>query len=239
MHQVHNQHSLRMPDVWHNLTLTKATRGVQMFRGSRRCIVMVAATAIGLITSACGSSSAPPPPPVVVPATNPGALPPTNPGSSSASPTPIAGQQLHSAKMADDYRALDRGILTYSPLKTLHTGVLVELNVTVIDIGRGPQLTSAPTMYHGEAVDPYDIPTSAEVVVQLICTSDLICQGQPQSSQFVSVQHEGHWIWRLIAPNPGTALIGIMAVTYEKGSHTFLHATPLWTIPLNVQATAS
>ncbi len=101
-------------------------------------------------------------------------------------------------------------------------------------------LTRAPTFYHGEAVDPYDVPTSAEVAVQIVCTGDLICQGRTdQDSQPVNSQQEGNWIWSVTALNPGTALIGIMAVTYEEGSDVFLHATPLWTISLNVQATGS
>jgi hypothetical protein len=202
-----------------------------MFHGSRRCIAIVAATSIGILAAACGGTPASttgeaPPAPAVAPATNPG-IP----------AAPIAGQQLHSTRTAKNYSALDRGILIYTPLKTLQTGVPVELSITVIDIGRGPQLTSAPTIYHGEAVDPYDIATSAEVAVQIICTSDLICQSQTrQDSQFVSLQHEGGWVWRLTAQNPGTALIGIMAVTYERGSDAFVHTTPLWTISLNVQA---
>lgn len=206
-----------------------------MFHGSRRCIAMMAAISIGVLTAACSSSSSnssssgTAAPPVVAPATNPEIIP----------PAPIAGKQLHSTKTAADYGALDRGRLTYTPLKSMQPGEVVALNIAVIDIGRGPQLTSAPTMYHGQAVDPYDVPTSAEVIVQIICTSDLICQsrtGTTNDSQFVNLQQEGYWTWLLTALNPGTALIGIEAVTYEKGSDTFLHATPLWTVSLKVQA---
>jgi hypothetical protein len=197
---------------------------------------MAAATSISVLIAACSSSSggvssgsssqaaAAPAPPMVVPATNPG-----------VPVAPIARQQLRNARTAANYSALDRGILIYTPLRTLQTGAPAELDVTVIDIGRGTQLTSAPTMYNGNAVDPYDIPTSAYVIVQTICISDLICQSlTPQSGQLVDRQNEGLWAWRLTAQNPGTALIGIMAVTYEQGSNTFLHATPLWTISLNV-----
>ena len=199
---------------------------------------MVTATSISILIAACTSSSssssssggstsqaaAAPAPPMVAPATNPG-----------VPAAPIARQQLHGARTAANYSALDRGILIYTPLKTLQTGAPVELDITVIDIGRGPQLTSAPTMYNGNAVDPYDIPTSAYVTVQIICISDLICQSlTPQNGQLVDRQNEGLWAWRLAAQNPGTALIGIMAVTYEEGSNTLLHATPLWTISLNV-----
>jgi hypothetical protein len=199
-----------------------------MFHGARSRIAIGAVIGLGLLTAACSSSasneatpSSPPPPVAVVPATNPAALP-------------------TSAQLAGQYSALDRGMLTYSPLKTLRAGTPVELHVTVIDVGQGPQLTSVPTVYHGQAVDPYDVATSAEVAVQIICTSDLACQSQTaQSSQFVSPGHDGAWAWRLTARSPGAAIVGIMAATYEKGSDVFLHTTPLWAVSLAVKAKAA
>ena len=194
------------------------------------CIAIMAATSIGVLTAACSSSSSSSTgsaaPPAVAPATNPG-IP----------AAPIADQQLHSTKTTANYNTLDRGILAYTPLKILHTGVAVGFSITVIDIGRGSQLTSIPTIYHGDAVDPYDIPTTAEVAVQIICTSNLICQNlTSQDSQFVSLQHEGNWSWWLTGQNPGAALIGIVAVTYKEGSATFIHTTPLWGISVKVQS---
>jgi hypothetical protein len=195
---------------------------------------MVTATSIGALTAACSgsggalssagsgstaaSSAAPADLPVVAPATNP---------------------PLKSVILAEDYNALDRGVLTYTPLRTLPVGVSAEFHVTVVDVGRGAQLTSAPSRYHNQSVDPYDVPTAAEIAVQLICTTGLTCQGQTkQNSQYVGPNREGTWVWRITAQNPGTALIGIVAVTYEKGSDVFLHTTPLWAVPLTVQAAA-
>lgn len=203
-----------------------------MFRGTYRRITMMAAISIGALTAACSSSGAPPPPPAaaapvaVVPATNPATQAP-----------PTADKQLQSTKTVGADSALDRGILTYTPLTTLAIDTPVEFSITVIDVGRGPQLTSAPTKYHGQAVDPYDIPTSAGVEVQIVCSSDLRCQDQTsQDSQFVNPQRAGYWRWSVTAQNPGTAFIGIIAVTYEEGSGAFIHSTPLWTIPLKVKA---
>jgi hypothetical protein len=194
-----------------------------MFHWSRRYIAMVAATTIGVLIAACSGS-----PPVVVP--------PTIFGPSSSSSLQNAGQQLQNVKMADDYEALDRGMLIYTPLSNLYSDEPVELDVAVIDIGRGLQLTSAPTMYDGEAVDPYDVPTAADVVVQITCRN-LTCQNltpKNQYSQLVNPQNEGEWAWALSTQNPGTAFISIIALTYEKGSGTLLYKTPILTIPLKV-----
>ena len=196
-------------------------------------MTMMAAISIGALTAACSSSAGSPPsaaaPVAIVPATNPATQAPST-----------ADKQLQSTKTVGADSGLDRGILTYTPLTTLAIDAPVQFYITVIDVGRGPQLTSAPTKYHGQAVDPYDIPTSAGVEVQIVCSSDLQCQDQTsQDSQFVNPQREGYWRWSVTAQNPGTAFIGIIAVTYEKGSGAFIHSTPLWTIPLKVKATGA
>ena len=155
-------------------------------------------------------------------------------------PPPVASKQLHTAKTTGDVTSLDRGILAYSPLGTLRVGTAVKFTVTVYDIGRGPQLTSAPIMYHGQTVDPYDVPTSAEVAVQVICTGSLTCQSQTaQTGQPVNPKQEGNWVWSVTASDPGTAVIGIVAVTYQNDSNTFLHATPVWTLPIHIEEPAS
>lgn len=205
-----------------------------MFHLSRRCTAMVAATAIGILIAACSSSSSSSVggPPVTVP--------PTSFSSSPASVVPSAGRQLHSVRMEDDYKVLDRGILIYTPLPSLYSDESIELNVTVIDVGRAPQVTSIPTMYNGQAIDPYDVPTSADVVVQITCSGNVTCQNLTSPNQYrqlVSPQYEGHWAWGLAAQNPGTALIRIKAFTYKKGSNALLYKTPILSISLNVSAT--
>jgi hypothetical protein len=189
-------------------------------------MTMMAAVSISALTAACGSGSAAPPI-AIVPATNPVTQAPST-----------ADQQLQSIKTVGPDVALDRGILTYTPLTTLAVDAPVEFYITVIDVGRGPQLTSVPTKYHGQAVDPYNIPTSAGVEVKIVCSSDLQCQDQTsQDSQFVNPQREGYWRWSVTAQNPGTAFIDITAVTYDKDSGAFIYSPPLWTIPLKVKAT--
>jgi hypothetical protein len=202
-----------------------------MFRVPGRCIAMVTATSIGALTASCSGSGA---------ASGPGSgSTATSSAVASVQPfvAPATNPPLKSVILAEDYNALDRGVLTYTPLRTLPVGVPAEFHVTVVDVGRGAQLTSAPTRYHNQAVDPYDVPTAAEIAVQLICTFGLTCEGQTkQNSQYVGPNREGTWVWRITAQNPGTALIGIVAVTYEKGSDVFLHTTPVWAVPLTVQA---
>lgn len=200
-----------------------------MFHRPHRCIVMAAATVIGMLAAACGGSSSPPP--VVVPPTSFSSSP-------AASVVPSPGGQLLGARMEDDYKTLDRGMLIYTPLASLYPDEPVELSVIVIDIGQGPELTSAPIMYNGEAVDPYDVPTSADVTVKITCSSNLTCQNLPsqEERQLVSPRYEGHWAWQVIPQSPGAAFILIKALTYEKGGGALRYQTPNWRISLNVSA---
>lgn len=181
----------------------------------------------------CGSSGAGAPP-VVIPATNP-----VLKASATSSPTPLASQGADGMRLDQNYPQLDRGMLTYTPLKAVRSGASAEFHVTVIDVGRGAELISVPALYHNQAVDPYDVPAGAEVTVQIICADGLSCQGQTaQNSQFVDPGHQGSWTWRVTGQTAGPAMIGIIAVSYERGGAAFLHATPLWTVALNVQAAA-
>lgn len=200
-----------------------------MFRESYRRMTMMAAISISALTAACSSSgnSSASAPVAIVPATNPVTQAPST-----------ADEQLQNIKTVGPDGGLDRGILTYTPLTTLAIDAPVEFYITVIDVGRGPQLTSVPTKYHGQAVDPHNIPTSAGVEVQIVCSSGLQCQDQTsQDSQFVNPQQEGYWRWLVTAQNPGTAFIDIIAVTYDKDSGAFIYGPPLLTIPLKVKAT--
>lgn len=203
-----------------------------MFRRQYLRVSILIGIFILALTSACtssngtpGSPGAPLPPLVVVPATNPGIPPPA-----------IAAKQLRSTKTVSADSALDRGILIYTPLTQLIIDSPTEFYVTVIDVGKGSQLASAQTKYRGQAVDSYDVPTSAGVEVQIVCSSNLRCEdGTSQDGQFVDPKHEGYWRWSVTALESGSAYIGIIAVTYKKGAGTFLHGTPLWTVKLEVK----
>jgi len=204
-----------------------------MIRVTRHWAAMAAALSIGVLTAACGSASVGGAPPVNIPPTNPVLQSPT------ASPSVLASQDADGMRLADNDGQLDRGMLTFTPLTTVRAGVGVAFHVTVTDVGRGAELTSVPTLYGNQAVDPNDVPAAAEITVQLVCADGLTCQSQTaDGSQYVSPGHRGNWTWRLTAQSPGPALIGIIAVSYERGGDAFLHATPLWTVALNVQAAA-
>jgi hypothetical protein len=202
-----------------------------MIRLTRWFSAMAAATLIATLATACGGE--PGAQPDIIPATNPVLKTPSAPSSS------VASQDANGMRLEQNDAQLDRGMLTYTPLKIVHAGAPVEFHITVTDVGHGAELTSVPAMYHNQAVDPYDVPTAAEITVQIICADGLTCQSQTaQNSQFVATGHPGNWTWRITAQKPGSTLIGIMAVSYQKGGDAFLHAAPLWTVALNVQAAA-
>jgi hypothetical protein len=174
---------------------------------------------------------------VNIPATNPSLISPT--ASASLAPSPVASEDAGSAHLAAGYAQLDRGLLTYTPLKTLRAGAPTEFHITVTDVGHGAELTSAPTLYHGQAVDPDDVAADTEVAVQIVCADGLTCQSQTsRTSQFVGPGQPGTWAWRLTAAKAGTALVGIVAVSYAADGDVFLHTTPVWTVALNVRAAA-
>jgi uncharacterized cupredoxin-like copper-binding protein len=203
-----------------------------MMHRTRCCAAIAAAPFIAAFIAGCGSGAGAPP--VVMPATNP-----VLKASATSSPTPLVSQNPDGARLAQNDAQLDRGMLTYTPVKSVRSGKSVEFHITVTDVGHGAELTSVPTMYHDQAVDPYDVPAAAEVSVQIICADGLSCQSQTaQLSQFVDPGHQGSWTWRVTGQTPGPAMIGIIAASYERGGAAFLHATPLWTVALTVQAAA-
>jgi len=180
---------------------------------------MLAAIFIGALIAACGSAS--------------------NSSSSSSTSAAPSEQQLFISKLESDDRALDRDILTYTALTTLYTGEQVDFNVSVIDVGKGPQLTSAPTVYAGERVDPQDVPTDGIVGVQITACSNLTCQSQGDPTrQLVVNKQNGLWEWTLITQNPGTAQITLQAITYDQNTNVPLHHTKL-VLELNVQKTVA
>ncbi len=177
---------------------------------------MLAAIFIGILITACSSSSS---------------------ATSSSAAAPATGQQHFVAKLESDDHTLDRGILTYTVLNTLYTSQQVDFNVSVFDVGKGPQLTSVPTIYEGERVDPQDVPTNGIVGVQITVCSNLTCQSQgAPTRQLVVLKENGLWEWTLITQNPGPAQITLQATTYDQNTNIPLHNTKL-VLKLNVQAT--
>jgi hypothetical protein len=59
--------------------------------------------------------------------------------SSSHSENAPSLQDLYATRLSKDYQSLDRGVLSYSPIRSLPTGTTVPFEVTVTDVGRGPQ----------------------------------------------------------------------------------------------------
>lgn len=127
-------------------------------------------------------------------------------------------QDLYRAELAKDYQSLDRGVLSYSQLGSPKTAVTTQFEVTVTDVGRGPQLTRV-TESGGMNVYQQDVPTGGIVGVQIVKCSNLTCSSESDLRQ--PVLDEGQaasWWWSVTAGTPGPASITLRADTYDQGS---------------------
>lgn len=171
-----------------------------------------------------------------------GGLPSPSP-STSAPATEEPGQAVLQTELANDIRALDQGVLTYSELGVLRTGEVARFSVSVTDIGKNPSKSmsaSETSAVIGRGVDPNDVPTGAYVSVQVSCTN-ISCDSQPSSVPHLPVFVTGQsawWYWQITAPSqPGHAQITISEYAYEGLSATAVlgQLNPPLTISLTVK----
>jgi hypothetical protein len=186
----------------------------------------------GVLVAACGSSGS------------------TGNGTGEATPTPPTppaaanenGQVFLATRLRADYSELDRGVLAYSPLKTLKTGQFTEFDAWVTDIGKhAPAQTSSVSEVSGLSgltVYPRDVPTGGILTLQVTCVN-LTCQSLtvPSPRQAVVVIGQPvEWEWSVTANKPGAAVISLTADTYDEGTDTVLGQEAVQ-INLTVQAT--
>lgn len=148
-------------------------------------------------------------------------------GGSTASPAPVpprngaaapSQQDLYRAVLLKDLQSLDRGVLTYSQTGNPKTGTTIQFEVTVTDVGRGPQL-SRVTESRGMNVYQQDVPTGGIVGVQIIKCANLTCSSESSVRQPVLYQGQtATWWWSITAGTPGPAMITLRADTYDRGS---------------------
>jgi hypothetical protein len=146
---------------------------------------------------------------------------PTTPGTAtpgSASAAPVSEQDLYVATLLKDYRSLDRGVLTYSPIGSLQTGASVEFSVKVLDVGKGPQQGRVRD-FNGMSVYQQDVPTGGMVGVQIVGSQNVTWTGESSVQQPVLRQgQDAIWYWSITAGSPGPAEITLRADTYDRGS---------------------
>jgi hypothetical protein len=162
----------------------------------------------------------------------------SNPARSASPGGTLSGQQLFTTRLADDRKALDRGVLSYSPLGRPKTGATVQFEVSVTDTGKGPQLVRL-TSFGGMTVDQQDVPTGGVVGVQIVTCDDLTCDSMSDLRQPVlSKGQQAIWLWNVTAGTPGPALIMLRADTYDENSGLTL-STEYVTIKASVVATSA
>jgi len=138
-------------------------------------------------------------------------------------PEPPSDQELYTATLGRDVQSLDRGVLTYSPIRTLKTAATTEFKIRVIDVGRGPQ-HSKVTEHNGMVVYQEDVPTGGIVGVQIVSCENLKCLSESSSKQLVLSQgYFATWYWQITGGTPGSAKITVRADTYDRGSDQTLH----------------
>jgi len=145
---------------------------------------------------------------------------------------------IYKTKLLKDYESLDRGVLSYSPIENLKTAATIRFEVSVTDIGRGPQQVQV-TDFNGMTVYQQDVPTGGIVGIQIVTCDNLTCASESDLRQPVLYKgQQGHWFWSIIAGTPGPALITLRADTYDKDSTLSLQAEII-NIKVNVVPTAA
>jgi hypothetical protein len=204
----------------------------------RRVAAAVTGILLTMLAAGCGSSSNSSGSGVQSSSSSGSGVQTSNPTSSASPGGPISGQQLFTTRLADDRKALDRGVLSYSPLGRPKTGATVQFEVSVTDTGKGPQLVRL-TSFGGMTVDQQDVPTGGVVGVQIVTCDDLTCDSMSDLRQPVLAKgQQAIWLWNITAGTPGPALIMLRADTYDENSGLAL-STEYVTIKANVVATSA
>jgi hypothetical protein len=100
----------------------------------------------------------------------------------------------------------------------MKTGDTGQFEVTVTDVGRGPQLVQL-TAFNGMSVFQQDVPTGGIVGVRIVSCVNLTCSSESDQTQPVlSRGQRAQWWWNVTAGAPGPALITLRADTYDQGS---------------------
>ncbi len=190
---------------------------------SRRCLA-TASLGLLLVALAAGCSNS--------------QSPNSSAGSSGTGAEAQSQQQLYVAKLTRDRQSLDRGILSYSHLGALNTAATTQFEVTVTDVGTGPQQVQL-TAFNGMSVFQQDVPAGGIVGVQIVRCGNLTCSSESGQTQPVLARgQQAQWWWNVAAGAPGPALITLRADTYDQGSTQSL-SEEIINVGVNVVATSA
>jgi hypothetical protein len=183
---------------------------------------------LSMLAAGCGSAGPSSPDRVAAPSSlsTGSASNPLNQESGSGE-QPVAAlpqQTIYNAKLLRDDRALDRGVLAYSPLRRLKTNTQVQFTVSVTDVGNGPQLVSISSVnQNGLVFYRKDVPTGAIVGVQMVACTNLKCRSESATRQpILQKNDQAEWLWQITAGAPGSAAIILRADTYDTGTNVVL-----------------
>ena len=119
-------------------------------------------------------------------------------------------------------QALDRGVLAYSPIRSLKTGASTTFDVAITDVGRGAQETTV-TQVGSKVVYQQDVPTGGIVGIQIVRCQNLTCNGESSPTQpILSPGDKARWWWQITGGTPGPAEISLRVDTYDQGSRQTL-----------------
>ncbi|MGA2830760.1 MAG: hypothetical protein ABSF03_32130, partial [Streptosporangiaceae bacterium] len=139
-------------------------------------------------------------------------------------------QQLWAAALQNDKLSLDRGALTYTPIRKLKADASSNFQVVVTDLGKGAGYQVVDTA-NGMTVFQQDIPTGGNVGIRVVNSSDVTCEAESSTVQPILAKGEtATWWWRITAGMPGPAAVTLEVNTYDQDSEQILseehvHAT--------------
>lgn len=154
-------------------------------------------------------------------------------GSHDGSPNGAA-QETYALTIQQDQRSLDKGLLEYTDLGTLHPGADVDFDVIVKDLGKNPPWLAHPAGYGpptappGYVASPENVPTGGDLAVSVSC-GHIRCQELSAARQSISGKgQQATWGFTVTADQVGAAHIRVTAAMYRTDSGDVLvEAAPI------------
>jgi hypothetical protein len=154
-------------------------------------------------------------------------------------PPPDTSQVDYVASLKADQQALDRGQLLYTDLGTVDAGGDYDFEISVTDLGKGPQLVHPAPVPQGWVAPPQDVPTGGDVGMHLTCDG-ASCTPYDDARKPVVAQHQPvNWSFGVHLDSPGRAHIHIDAMVYRAGSDQVLSSASPIDVEISVRPTWS
>ncbi|TQF03172.1 hypothetical protein E6W39_14120 [Kitasatospora acidiphila] len=153
------------------------------------------------------------------------------------SPPPDTSQVDYVANLRADQHALDRGQLLYTNLGSVDVGTDHTFEITVTDLGKGPQLAHPDPVPQGWVAPPQDVPTGGDVGIRLTCDGVSCASYDDMRKPVVVPGRAVTWSFGLHLGSPGQAHIHIDAVVYRTSSDQVLSSAAPIDVEVSVRRT--